>query len=271
MSSFIITTARPLVFKVLFDILKDLLPETTIEIISQNDDNDKSGFKIIAVDRTKTVIINIFLKATEFYKFRCDINGCRISLKISLKTAHLHKILSHVNKGDMITFSMNKNDNKYLKINITNSYTTTDIKYSLKLLDLHSEHIVMPTIRFDALISIESKELQKICKMTQSVADCVEIKCSKDNITFDANGHTSLLITKTCDADSIYIKTDVENVIVSGLYELKNLVLFTKCTSLCNEAIIYMKNDYPIFLKYNIRYATSCLPLCDVDLLDNIP
>ena len=40
--------------------------------------------------------------------------------------------------------------------------------------------------------------------------------------------------------------------IVQGIYELKHLVLFGKCTSLCNDIEIYMKNDYPLVIKYTV-------------------
>jgi len=33
---------------------------------------------------------------------------------------------------------------------------------------------------------------------------------------------------------------------------LKHLVLFTKCTSLCSDISLYLKNDYPIIVEYNV-------------------
>jgi hypothetical protein len=40
--------------------------------------------------------------------------------------------------------------------------------------------------------------------------------------------------------------------VVQGLFQLKHLVLFTKCTSLCPSIELYLKNDYPLILKYTV-------------------
>jgi proliferating cell nuclear antigen len=40
--------------------------------------------------------------------------------------------------------------------------------------------------------------------------------------------------------------------IVQGIFQLKHLVLFTKCTSLCPSIELYMKNDFPLILRYTV-------------------
>jgi proliferating cell nuclear antigen len=40
--------------------------------------------------------------------------------------------------------------------------------------------------------------------------------------------------------------------IVQGIFQLKHLVLFTKCTSLCPSIELYLKNDYPLILRYTV-------------------
>jgi hypothetical protein len=42
------------------------------------------------------------------------------------------------------------------------------------------------------------------------------------------------------------------NEIVQGMFELKYLVLFTKCTNLCTSTQIHLKNDYPLVLRYMV-------------------
>ena len=39
---------------------------------------------------------------------------------------------------------------------------------------------------------------------------------------------------------------------LQGIYELKNIVLFTKCATLCNDIQIYMKNDFALTIIYTI-------------------
>ena len=40
--------------------------------------------------------------------------------------------------------------------------------------------------------------------------------------------------------------------IVQGNFLLKHLVLFTKCTSLCTDISMFLKNDYPVILEYSV-------------------
>jgi proliferating cell nuclear antigen len=40
--------------------------------------------------------------------------------------------------------------------------------------------------------------------------------------------------------------------IVQGIFQLKHLVLFTKCTSLCPSIELYLKNDFPMILRYTV-------------------
>ena len=57
--------------------------------------------------------------------------------------------------------------------------------------------------------------------------------------------------------------------IVQGIFALKHLVLFTKCTNLCNQIEMYLKNDYPLIIQYNVANLGSiklCLaPQCNKD------
>ena len=49
--------------------------------------------------------------------------------------------------------------------------------------------------------------------------------------------------------------------IVQGMFSLKYLVLFTKCTNLCNQIQLYIKNDYPLIIKYAIA-SLGMIKLC---------
>ena len=55
--------------------------------------------------------------------------------------------------------------------------------------------------------------------------------------------------------------------IVQGIFALKHLVLFCKCTNLCNSIEMYLKNDYPLIIKYTVASLGEiklCLaPKCD--------
>ena len=52
------------------------------------------------------------------------------------------------------------------------------------------------------------------------------------------------------------VKNDSENQnqneIIQGVFSLKYLVLFTKCTNLSSSIELYLKNDYPLIIRYQV-------------------
>ena len=48
---------------------------------------------------------------------------------------------------------------------------------------------------------------------------------------------------------------------IQGLYSLKYLTLFTKCTNLCNQINLYIKNDYPLIIRYSVA-SLGDIKLC---------
>ena len=59
-----------------------------------------------------------------------------------------------------------------------------------------------------------------------------------------------------------YSKNASSNEPIQGVFSLKYLCLFTKCTNLCNLLHMYIKNDYPLVIKYdiaNLGHIKLCL------------
>ena len=49
--------------------------------------------------------------------------------------------------------------------------------------------------------------------------------------------------------------------IVQGLFSLKNLGYFIKCTNLCPQIEVYLENDLPLVVKYNVA-SLGHIQLC---------
>ena len=63
---------------------------------------------------------------------------------------------------------------------------------------------------------------------------------------------SSITIKRKYEIDGVEPDSETANEIIHGTYDLKNLMLFTKCTNLCNHIEIYMQNDYPLLIKYTV-------------------
>jgi proliferating cell nuclear antigen len=54
------------------------------------------------------------------------------------------------------------------------------------------------------------------------------------------------------------VKQDSSKVI-QGEFSLKNLSYFIKCTNLCSQIEIYLENDLPLIVKYDVASLGSIL------------
>lgn len=225
---------------------------------TEENKKDRGGLRIMAVDSTKTVLINLKLDSKNFNKFKCSKKKLPIGVNLGL----FYKTIKSMDKNDILTLYVDHDDKNYLGIKIDNEEEKKDSVFRLKLLDLNDQKMQLPDTRFDAVITMNSTEFHKLCREMSQLAEYVEIKCLKDKIIFTCKGDfadrtTTYKGSSTEEETDVHIKhasTTAEGApeIVQGIYELKNLVLFSKCASLCNDIEIYMKNDYPLIIKYTV-------------------
>ena len=241
-------------FKTLIEVLKDPLPEVNIKFIF-SEDKTKNGLKIIAADTTKTVLINLKLDAKNFSRFICK----QKELVIGVRLPYFHKLIKTMDKDDTLTLYVEGDDKNHLGIFIDSPEKKCSTTYKLKLLDLGNKSITIPVITFEALIKMSSTELHKICREMNQIAKHVEIKCLRNKIIFTCKGDYANResVYKTDDTDIVKIKhgneqSDKVPPIIQGIFELEKLVLFAKCSSLCNYIEIYMKNNFPLVIKYTV-------------------
>lgn len=242
-------TVQSVAFKTLIEALKELLTDTCIEI-------NETGLKIIAVDQTRSVLVHLKLDAGKFEHF-----SCQGRIVIGVNMLNLHKLIKTINSSDTLTLFMDRHDMNHLGIRIENGEKNTKTIYKLNLLDLDRENISIDPVEFNSVITMPSNDFQKICRDMYNVADFVEIKNINTQLIFACKGEFCLQETVLTDnkssasATSSNVNSIVSNnanEIVQGVFNLKYLVLFTKCTNLCNTVELYLKNDYALIIKYAV-------------------
>jgi proliferating cell nuclear antigen len=87
-----------------------------------------------------------------------------------------------------------------------------------------------------------------------NISDIIEIKSVGNQLIFSCKGEFAQQETIIGEANNglSFVKSSVDNNIIQGYYNLKHLVLFTKCSNLCNSIEIYMKNNFPIVIKFAV-------------------
>tara|TARA_B110000908_G_C10135689_1_gene394346 strand:- start:382 stop:888 length:507 start_codon:yes stop_codon:yes gene_type:complete len=152
----------------------------------------------------------------------------------------------------MFITKMEPND---LQIHIETSEKGLRHKFSLKLMDLYLDKVEIPPAQFSSVLRIPSGDFQKLCRDMNNLADEIEIKSSGNQLIFSISNDWMEQETIMCESHNggmEYLKNLSPDEVIQGVFSIKKLVLFTKCTSLCQNIEVYLKNDYPIVIKYNI-------------------
>jgi proliferating cell nuclear antigen len=237
-----IQTVQSSAFRVLIEALKEILADANLEI-------DETGIKVMAVDNTTTVLVHMKLDASNFEKYECKK---RMVLGVSM--GNLFKLIKTMSNNDTLTLYVEEENVNTLGIKIENSDKNSITRYKLNLMDLNEESIRVPPTTFESIITMPSSDFQKHVRDMHQLAEVIEISSAGQQLTFRCNGDFAsqeTIIGETSNGMS-YIKNNMPEEIVQGLFSLKHLLLFTKCTNLSNNIEMYIKNDYPMIIRYGV-------------------
>lgn len=254
-----IRTVQASAFKVLIEALKDLLVDTCIEF-------DATGLKVVAMDNSHIVLVHLKLDAHKFELYHCDGPLC-----IGVNMLNLHKLIKTINNTDTLTLFMDRTDMNHLCVKIENTVKNSRTVYKLTLLDLDHQGIFVEPTDFSEVVTLPSADFQKICRDMTHLADHMEIKSIRNQLIFTCKGDFCSQETVICDndngarvvapdggaAEEDPAASDAAPQIMQGVFSIKQLVVFTKCTNLCPTMELYLKNDYPLIVKYDVSSLGS--------------
>lgn len=287
-----VQTEHVIPFKTLIEVLKEVLTDVVIEFRNEsfkkqafindditNDNNSENetenkntgGMRIMTVDTTKTILINLRLDASQFSVFECK----QSKLELGVNLAMLNKLIRSMDKDDTLTLYVEDDNRQYLGLQIDNNEKKYKTNFKLKLMDLDNHVLTVPATAFDAAITMSSNEFHKLCREMSHIAEYIEIKCTSKSLCFTCKGDCAeRSTTYYVDDQGVSIRHSdtstskpTKQQIIQGIYELKNLVLFTKCSNLCNDIQIFMKNNYPLVIKYTVATLGRVL-LCLTPISD---
>ena len=231
-------------FKTMTEVLSNVLTETSWIFA-------KDGLLIATADPSRTIFIKIRLLSNEFTEYYCKYE----KLELGISLINLYKLLKSVDKDDTLTMYVEENDKQNLIMEIDNQNKKVKHWYKLKLMDLEPSQKKPSQVDFDVKITMPSAEFHKLCREMSNIAEYIEIKCTSKCIQFTCKGdcaERSTIYKSEEGGLNISSEGKKTNNIVQGIFELKNIILFTKCASLCNDIQIYMKNDFALTIVYTI-------------------
>lgn len=242
-----IRTVQSSAFKILIEALKELLVDTCIEF-------DDTGMKIISMDNSHVVLVHLKLEASKFEYYHCDSK-----MSIGVNMLNLFKLVRTINSNDTLTLYIEENDLNHMGIKIENGEKNQKTTFKLNLLDLNNPNISIDPVEFNSQINLPSVDFQKIIRDMNQFAEYVEIKNINNQLILSCSGEFCSQETVLMDNDGVNcIANKKSDEIVQGVFSLKYLVLFTKCTNLSSTVELFLKNDYPLICVWNVASLGFC-------------
>jgi proliferating cell nuclear antigen len=86
------------------------------------------------------------------------------------------------------------------------------------------------------------------------ISDRIEIKSVGNDLIFSCEGNfaSSQIYRSESDGYMEFIQKPDASVIIQGEFSLKSLAHFIKCTPLCSHLEMYLGNDLPLIVKYDV-------------------
>jgi len=100
-----------------------------------------------------------------------------------------------------------------------------------------------------------SGDFQKVCRDMYNLSDVIEIKSIRGQLILDCKGdfaNQETIMGESVTNGVNFVHKHDEPGLIQGFFSLKHLVLFTKCTNLCSSIQLFLKNDYPLIICYQV-------------------
>jgi len=231
-------------------ILKKLMESIKDLVTDANFDCSSTGISLQAMDSSHVSLVALYLRSYGFTQFRADRN---ISLGINL--AIDAKILKCAGNDDIITLKA-EDSGDAVSFMFESPKQTRISHFSLKLMDIDSEHLGIPDTEYKCVIKMPAEEFQRICREIAIIGDTVKISATKEGVKFTVNGDlgTGSIICKQNPSvddedDSVAIKLEDD---VSLTFALRYLNFFAKATPLSDHVTLKMSPDVPLVVEYKI-------------------
>jgi len=249
-------------FRTLMTALKDILLETNITF-------QPDGIRIINMDKSHTILAHLFLAAPNFEFYECK----KDKIIIGVNMFHLFKLINSIDNDDTLTIYIENADYaegivSHLALKFENGEIKQCKTQKLRLIEPDPEELEYPDVKFSSIINLPSADFQKIIRDMSCISDKIEIKSVGNELIFKCSGQFASAEIHRAESDGsmgFVLKQDSSKVI-QGEFSLKNLGYFIKCTNLCSQIEVYLENDLPLVVKYNvaslgeIKLCVSSLP-----------
>ena len=246
-----IKTEQAGAFRILVEALKEILTEANFIF-------DGTGIKLMAMDSTRTILIHMKLDNPSFEYFYCPDK-----IVVGVNMSNFFKLIKTMGNSESLTLFIEKENENKLGILINNQEKNSQTIYKLNMMDIPDDQITIPPATFETELSLPSGDFQKIIRDMINIGENIEIKSIGSQLLLNCEGDFAsqeTILGETTNGLN-YKQSAPESLPIQGIFSLKYLILFTKCTNLCSQINLYIKNDYPLIIKYTVA-SLGTIKLC---------
>ena len=193
-----------------------------------------------------------------------EYDGKTYKIIIGVNMFHLFKLINSIDNDDTLTIYIENNDYydgivSHLALRFENGNIKQCKTQKLKLIEPEQDELEVPDVKFSSIINLPSADFQKIIRDLSAISDKLEIKSVGNELIFKCQGQFASAEIHRAEADEsmkFILKQDSSKVI-QGEFSLKNLGYFIKCTNLCPQIEVYLENDLPLVVKYDVASLGS--------------
>lgn len=243
-----IKTVQIAPFRTLLTALKDILLETNITF-------QPDGMRIINMDKSHTILVHLHLPANNFEYYECK----KEKIIIGVNMLHLFKLINAIENNDTLTMYIENNDYydgivEYLGLDFENGDINQCKTQKLKLIEPEQDELEVPDAKFSSIINLPSADFQKIIRDFHCLSDKLEIKSVGNELFFKCKGQFANVQLRRGESNGSmgFMLQPDNSKVIQGEFSLKNLSYFIKCTNLCSQIELYLENDLPLVVKYNV-------------------
>ena len=230
------------VLKKIVEAIKDIVNVVNI-------DASPNGLSFQAMDLSHVALVSLILRADGFQHYKADKN-----FPFGIKLANLHKILKCADNSDIVTMEC-EDEPQQLHFKFESQRQDKLSKFSLNLMMQEDEQLQIPQTVYASRITMPSSEFTRIVRELSQLAESVKIVTTKKSITFSVAGDIVSgemeLRENNSDKQAELIHIDVDEP-VSNSFSLTFLNSFTRASSLSDSVHLYMSENTPLVVEYQI-------------------
>ena len=216
---------------------------------NDGDNNLFVGLEITCTDPSKTLYVKTKLTDELFKLYYCK----KKIFKFGMNLEYYNKILKMTEKNDIAIYcyiEKNNPSNMIVRFKNPEKENKKIFKIPLQIIDTTKDNTQL-SLGFEKKITLNPDSLFSKCKMISNNSQFVKIECDKNKLSFKCVGDKEGITTLDSTDDSNLEIINLNENTIECIYEIKNILLFSRLVSITEEFSFYMKNNFPLTSIFN--------------------